>query len=514
MWNPYKFDVGPSKSVAEAIFGPYGQLQREFISLDWDISDSKFEYEYKDFSSRIGQKQNEYIYNSHDQLQQETIYQFYDPMNGQGIPTFDFNDYNTLQTTAQMEPYNSYEAAAEKSGWILGMNLTLNSAGLSIGGKIYREQAINYKTEYEYYPFFNSTKKVRFFDDDPNIYNEIVEEYSAYNPLTNKPVLTMNNHPENPEKMLYTLSVPAYTKFDFLGGLNMYDLEYQQIRGVVLNNSVTTPLSSKISEWGLLATGEEVPPGEPTPELPVVTKSYVWRGGVNPTIYLNNATSQNWLLTNELLEINEYGLPLREIDGLGTISSVKYDKDKVTLVAVNADPNEVFYDNYQGEEATDETLLESKAGRYLIIPANGTHLVDDLPPGESFVDFIASSDTPGPIQVSIDGTIYALNLLRSWQYFKFEYNNNSSVNLVVNSDGRETKFDELRVYPQTALVSNFVYDPNTYELIAIEDANGQITNYRYDDFNQLAMITNSRDQLLKRFYYDSQNMHYTAVPEP
>ncbi|RMG28779.1 MAG: hypothetical protein D6732_18210 [Methanobacteriota archaeon] len=70
-----------------------------------------------------------------------------------------------------------------------------------------------------------------------------------------------------------------------------------------------------------------------------------------------------------------------------------------------------------------------------------------------------------------------------------------------NATDRYAYFDEVRIYPADARMSSFAYDPDTWQVTAITDANGVTTYYEYDDAGRLIRVRDQDRNLIARHEY-------------
>jgi hypothetical protein len=101
---------------------------------------------------------------------------------------------------------------------------------------------------------------------------------------------------------------------------------------------------------------------------------------------------------------------------------------------------------------------------------------------------------------AISGTIanYPISgrSLNGWTYYEHKITGQSTV--TISGSG---SIDELRLYPEKALMTSYTYAP----LIGMTtqcDANNRISYYEYDAFNRLSLIRDQDNNILKKFCYN------------
>ncbi len=486
---------GNTRKEARAIFGPFGHSKtKEAISVGWDISKGQYNYRFKDYSAMVGKQIKRLVYNQNNELQQKVEYAYYSPNrkgNYPGHPIISTGAQLTLTTEKSSEPSISYSIRDQMKTNLLGVSF--GTSGIHIEFKVDKE--IKHKTNYEYYPYLTKSIHTHFYDDGNS--RESWQEFAGFDAKTQTPMLTYTNHPEDHSKVLYHLVIPAYQTYPWLAQqYNIYDGFAQKTAGVVIGNSRPKPLSSTIQLWSEISNPDTIP---------AVTQKYIWKGGVAETIL--NLEDNAWLKTEELIEITDLGLPQWERDGLGTDIAFLYDLDRIILVSANASPNEIKYINFHSEPN-----VGAKAGAYKVLSSTDSYTLNINAQGKNYLDFICRSQgAESEIEVKLVNTSgatvanIAVIVSPRWQYIKIPFEAADIGSILMESDS-DIDIDEIRVYPRGALVKNFIYDPDSFALIAIEDENGQIRNYRYNHFNQLSLIRNSRDELLRRIYYDKKMM--------
>jgi YD repeat-containing protein len=120
--------------------------------------------------------------------------------------------------------------------------------------------------------------------------------------------------------------------------------------------------------------------------------------------------------------------------------------------------------------------------------------------------YIVSYWAKNAAALSIAGTIAGYPIsgraLNGWTYYEHKITGQNTINISGNGS-----IDELRLYPEKALMTTYTYMP----LIGITsqcDANNRITYYEYDAFNRLILIRDQDNNILKKICYN-----YAGQPE-
>ncbi len=142
----------------------------------------------------------------------------------------------------------------------------------------------------------------------------------------------------------------------------------------------------------------------------------------------------------------------------------------------NAATGEVYYNGFEDDGAIGNSSLEAGAGsRY---HAGGTYTVPFTPPV---------------------GRTY----LMSYKYYS-DGKWSTRVKPFAANISEGTQLDEVRVYPTSAQVTTYTYNP-LYGITSVTDFNGMTVYYEYDAFGRLALIRNNDKKILKTFQYNYRN---------
>ncbi|HTH56432.1 MAG TPA: RHS repeat domain-containing protein [Cyclobacteriaceae bacterium] len=141
---------------------------------------------------------------------------------------------------------------------------------------------------------------------------------------------------------------------------------------------------------------------------------------------------------------------------------------------VNAKSNQVFYEGFEdaGDVTRSKTGLKSYAGAYKFDPPSGFS-----PAANTIVSYWYWDDTPK----------------KKWIYKETPYTSNFMT-------PESTNIDEFRVFPASAKMTTYTYDP-LVGITTATDPNGQTVYYQYDDLNRLKSVKDFNGNVVKRFDY-------------
>ncbi|GEM_PF-5074942 len=156
--------------------------------------------------------------------------------------------------------------------------------------------------------------------------------------------------------------------------------------------------------------------------------------------------------------------------------------------------HEVRYYNYEADDGVNVTQ-EARTG----VRSRGYSSSDDytlsMPAGNTYT---LSGWVLPSVLTTIDGEDYAPG---EWQYFEVSgLANNGAVDIVQGSG----HIDDVRIYPDNALMSTYAYDPLTHQLTASTDANSITTFYEYDALGNLKLVRDHNGNIRikhKKYYH-------------
>lgn len=219
-------------------------------------------------------------------------------------------------------------------------------------------------------------------------------------------------------------------------------------------------------------------------------------GEVNP----RTATYDQYDNSGNLLQLTHNGI---------TNSLIwDYNKEYVTAEVTNGSYQNIAFSSfeadgtgnwtYSGSTADDNTAPTGKKV-YTITGNNVTR--SGVDPAKSFVVSYWSKNGA----MSVNGTTGSVGRTFSgWTYYEHSVVNPPGGTITVSGTGQ---IDELRLYPQGALMTTYTYSP----LIGMKsqcDPNSRIQYYDYDAANRLGLILDQDKNILKKICYN-----YAGQPE-
>ena len=225
---------------------------------------------------------------------------------------------------------------------------------------------------------------------------------------------------------------------------------------------------------------------------------------------------------------DEYG-NVREaqaIDGQPSTQIWSNNGSRLSASVANASIGEVAYTSFETQEIYQGgwSLNPIANNRYSSNAHNGTGIFQ--PSGNQVIttimnegDYIISYYTNSPSSVTISGP--SLSVLSSktvankpspWHYVEHKVRL-SSRNLVTLSVGSWIALDELRLYPEDALMTTYTYDKTTRLPVSIMDENSIPTHFEYDDLLRLTGVRNFDKHYLSvtEYLYKNQTNANNAI---
>ena len=124
-----------------------------------------------------------------------------------------------------------------------------------------------------------------------------------------------------------------------------------------------------------------------------------------------------------------------------------------------------------------------------------------LPAGKYFVSFWATGT------VNFTGTNYSLirqksgTAINGWTYYEYFINITAANSSVTLSGSSPVKIDDIRLYPENAIMLTYTYDPLVGKT-SETDVNNMTIYYEYDEFNRIRYIKDHRGNVIKRYTYN------------
>jgi len=152
---------------------------------------------------------------------------------------------------------------------------------------------------------------------------------------------------------------------------------------------------------------------------------------------------------------------------------------------------------YTGTPATDATAPTGKKAFTIVNSTNNITKTGLSTTTTYIVSYWKKSGT-----IAVNGTTPTTGkTINGWTYYEHKVVNPSGGSITVS--GTNGLIDELRLYPLTAQMTTYTYEP----LIGMTsqcDANNNITYYEYDSFGRLSLVKDQDKNILKRYCYNYQ----------
>jgi YD repeat-containing protein len=319
--------------------------------------------------------------------------------------------------------------------------------------------------------------------------------------------------------------IPAYWKYDEMKQKNMFSQLAQ-------NNSYYVPtteffdteidnqylLSSSVTTWAKWDEAYEngdlnaVDPLKGEKGLWRQNDTYTWIGekgtfkefhsggstrwtDEDPGDFITIVGIQQWKRTSNITAYDRFSHPVEErgLDGNYTSSIYGHGDALPTAIAKNAKRSQIRYYDFEAKNRNaavyplnDVTKridwakqrVNARTGEY---SATATEAALKLVPSEEGITY----------QVS-----YWYYKDSKWQYHEYDGATASSAVVVIAG---ALKVDDIKIHPINATMSTFTYDPLTWKVTSITDANGNSSYYEYDEAGRLIKVLD-QDQYLKAAY--------------
>ena len=176
-----------------------------------------------------------------------------------------------------------------------------------------------------------------------------------------------------------------------------------------------------------------------------------------------------------------------------------YKQSLVTAEIKNAHVNQVAYTSFEGDNkggwdytAQTNQQVWAPTGSKIFDLSVGTVGKTGLNAGVSYIVSYWSNGGPAVINGT---TAVTGRQVKGWTFYRHTVSGATDVTVTGSS-----WIDELRLYPQGALMTTFTYEP----LVGVTsrcDADNRISYYEYDDLNRLLRIRDIDNNILKQFDY-------------
>jgi hypothetical protein len=219
-----------------------------------------------------------------------------------------------------------------------------------------------------------------------------------------------------------------------------------------------------------------------------------------------------------VLKYDSVGNPLWALgaDGIPVCYQWDYSFQYPTVVVKNANDSDYAYTSFEAEAAGNwgygmnaVTINQGSTTGKKAYDLVGGMWNNNLDPSKKYIlSFWAKSGTPG-VNINYQGGGSNIILydgmppkktIGDWSYFELSVENAIGVGIWKWGHIAYTYVDEVRLYPNTALMTSYTYDP----LIGMTsqcDANNRINYYEYDVFGKLVLIRDQDKNVIKTIDY-------------
>jgi YD repeat-containing protein len=343
-----------------------------------------------------------------------------------------------------------------------------------------------------------------FYDKNWNLQNSFItkSENIGFDAVTGKVIRSQAI--SSKKSRVITENYPAYWKYTGMQEKNMLT-QLAEKRSYTIPKADQTSYSaeiprkylqnSSVTTWEYWKTayalGEEKAVNEKDPN------AGIWRQ--NDT-YVSTKTGENfepfnfasednedfpegWKRTSNITKYDRFSHPVEERGLDGTYTSSIYGADALPIaIAKNARRDQIQYYNFEkairnsavGERNVHNLLTHAKTGDY-----------------SHSGDFNVTFSTDQEYTISY----WYKTGNQPWEYEEFNSSSGSE------SLSKGDKIDDVRIYPKNATMSTFTYDPLTWKVTAITDANNVTTYYEYDDAGRLIKVIDEDDYILQSYEY-------------
>ncbi len=223
--------------------------------------------------------------------------------------------------------------------------------------------------------------------------------------------------------------------------------------------------------------------------------------------------NKQWLNTGEITKYDPFGNQLENRDALGIYSCELFNEDRtlVTANAINAAYDEIGYQNFEGfsgawpglrghinfsSGASINSSLSHTGDQSLNVNSSSNLNLTDLLKDKLYrLSFWQQSGTPlVTTSVADEYVTKDASNIDGWDLITYTFKTDkSSTSRSISFNGNGV-IDDIRFYPADAAITTYVYDLDTYRLIAQMDANNFTTFYGYNEEGKLAYVKKETDR--------------------
>jgi YD repeat-containing protein len=201
-----------------------------------------------------------------------------------------------------------------------------------------------------------------------------------------------------------------------------------------------------------------------------------------------------------------YGNPLQftSLDGAKNSFIWDYNNEIPVAEVKNALATDIAYTSFEADGKGNWSFNGLKftdgsgpTGKKVYALATGDVLKSRLNTSLTYIVSYWSKNGAQNINGSPAGTVSGRSV-NGWTYYEKKIINPSSGSITISGSGI---IDELRLYPEKALMSTYTYTP----LVGITsqcDANNRITYYEYDEYQRLIVVRDLDRNVIRKFCYN------------
>lgn len=411
------------------------------------------------------------------EMKKETIYKF---ENNQFYPqTITDNLYSITEIT---------NYAGVKNGIVISQPPTL--------GQNYILSKLYYHSVYK--KQLTSTIKKQFESSISNPM-ESITNYFYDNALNANPVRVETK--DSKGKIMKSITNTPFEKYNIISNNSLNPEQIASIDEMINRNIVNKPIEKRVYKDEKL--------------IERILFHYTQNGfnHINNTS-IRTATANNPLDTKLLFgPYDAYGNLLEQQKANDVRQAYIYDYQLAYPIAeiINAGYNEVAYTSFEADgkgnfNFTGNAIASTNAptGNKVYQLSSGAINYQGNSSQPFILSFWANNNA---FILTVNGTTYQANNAIAgithggFTYYQWLINGNNQIS--IQTSNTDTYIDELRLYPQKAMIKTFTYKP----LIGISsqtDTNGKTIYYEYDGFNRLKLSRDHNGQILKLYDYRYQ----------
>ncbi len=173
----------------------------------------------------------------------------------------------------------------------------------------------------------------------------------------------------------------------------------------------------------------------------------------------------------------------------------------------------VAYTSFEEDGDGNWVIFSSQRDNTNFLTGKNSYLLSNGGISRSFLDgsktYLVSYWSNNGAQF-VNGTTTAISgrSVNGWTYFEHKVVNPVSGIIGISGNGL---IDELRLYPDKALMTTYTYSPLT-GISSQCDANNRVTYYEYDGFNRLILIRDLDNNIVKKICYNYAGQVTTCLP--